>query len=258
MAKYLRPRRGSKANAVAQKILLKKGEMFMEFPNSEIGKGPGRIIMGDGATSYQNMDYGTTATNVFRPFITDPEIFIPHFSNTNPSTASWTVDAGTAAIAKMGDGSSASTVALPTIIGAVKETLCKHADSITKLNNDLDDANNILSKLGTFYTFTWLANSSSSFQAELTNRMNLPKGSYILIGVAPIISVDSFSLKLYSFKPINNTFEYVNVSTRSPYAYTFQVLEDNTEIVIVSGGSVSTTFSNIDQAGARAIRLSTW
>ena len=179
MAKYLRPRRGSKANAVAQKILLKKGEMFMEFPNSEIGKGPGRIIMGDGATSYQNMDYGTTATNVFRPFITDPEIFIPHFTNTNPSTASWTVNSGTAAIAKMGDGSAASTVTLPTIIGAVKETLCKHADSITKLNNDLGD---ISSHFATFYKpYFYL------FELGNGTTLNINRGTagydyYIIIG----------------------------------------------------------------------------
>jgi hypothetical protein len=139
MAKYLRPRRGSQANAIAQKILLKKGEMFLEFPKSEIGKGPGRLVIGDGATQYQNMNYATTATNVFRPFITDPEIFIPRFTNTEPSSSKWSVDAGTAAIAKMGNGSSTSTVTLPTIIGAIKETLCKHADSNTKLNNDLGD-----------------------------------------------------------------------------------------------------------------------
>jgi len=141
MAKYLRPRRGSQANAQGQKILLKKGEMFMEFPVSDIGKGPGRIVMGDGATSYNALNYATTATNVFRPFITDPEIYIPRFTNTTPASSGWTVNSGTAAIAKMGDGSSSSTVTLPTIVGAVKEALCKHADSITKLNNDLNNLN---------------------------------------------------------------------------------------------------------------------
>ena len=114
----------------------------------------------------------------------------------------------------------------------------------------------MLLALGSFYTFRWTASSSSSFQAALTSKMNLPKGIYILIGVAPVLSVDSFSIKLYTTKTINNTFEYVNISTRSEYAYTFQVLEDDTEVLIVSGGSMAATFTNIDQAGARAIKVS--
>lgn len=137
MAKYLRPRRGSKDSAFAQQILLKKGEMFLEFPNSEIGRGPGRLVIGDGATSYQNMNYSSTATNVFRPFITDPELFVPRFDNSTYQTSGWTVDAGTEAINAMGDGSSASTVAIPTLIGNIKNALCKHANSVIKLNNDL-------------------------------------------------------------------------------------------------------------------------
>jgi hypothetical protein len=139
MAKYLRPRRGSKDSAFAQKILLKKGEMFLEFPNSEIGRGPGRLVVGDGATSYQNMNYTSTATNVFRPFITDPELYVPRFENSTYATSGWTVDAGTEAINAMGDGSSASTVALPTFLGLVKNALCKHTNSIVKINNDLAD-----------------------------------------------------------------------------------------------------------------------
>ena len=137
MAKFLRPRRGSKDNAIAQKILLKKGELFLEFPMSDIGKGPGRLVIGDGATSYQNMNYTSTATNVFRPFITDPELFVPRFDNSTYQTSEWTVDAGTEAINAMGDGSSASTVAIPTLIGNIKNALCKHANSIIRINNDV-------------------------------------------------------------------------------------------------------------------------
>lgn len=124
------------------------------------------------------------------------------------------------------------------------------------LNNDLGYTNNILLNLGTFYTFTWTASSSSSFQAPLTNKLNLPKGVYILIGAAPMLSVDTFTLKLYTTKPVNNTFEYISITSRSLYGYTFQVLEDNTEVLIASGGSIAVTYSNLDQAGARAIRLS--
>lgn len=130
MSKYLRPHRGTKSNAYNQNILLKRGEIFLEFPNSDIGKGPGRIIIGDGDTSYQSLSYNTTATNKFRPFITDPEIFIPRFTNTDPTTIGYDY---TTAISKIGDGSSSSTTTLPAIISAIKEALCKLADAVTDL-----------------------------------------------------------------------------------------------------------------------------
>jgi len=160
MAKYLRPRRGSKANAVAQKIALKKGEMFLEFPNSEIGKGPGRLIIGDGATSYQNMNYATTATNVFRPFITDPEIYIPRFTNTNASTSDYTIDSGTEAINNIGNGSNSSTTTLPFIIGCIKEALCKHADSINRIDKDFLDR---VYPIGSIYISTSDTNPGTIF-----------------------------------------------------------------------------------------------
>ena len=189
MAKYLRPRRGSQANAIAQKILLKKGEMFLEFPESEIGKGPGRLVIGDGATQYQNMDYATTATNVFRPFITDPEIFIPRFTDTEPSSSEWSVDAGTAAIAKMGNGSSTSTVTLPTIIGAIKETLCKHADSITKLNNDLANIKTT-SYIGMIIESTTL-NSEDKVIEQYGGERWIEHSGYVLRGASSGVTANS-------------------------------------------------------------------
>ena len=137
MAKYLKPRRGSKANAYNQNIKLQEGELFMEFPNGYIGKEPGRLVIGDGASSYQSCNYATSATNVFQPFITDPSIYIPRFANTATSTGSGSVSPAMTSIEKMGNGSSTSTVTLPTIVSAVKEALVYHANSITKLNNDL-------------------------------------------------------------------------------------------------------------------------
>ena len=36
MAKYLRPRRGTKTNAIGQNILFKQGEIFLEFQGNTI------------------------------------------------------------------------------------------------------------------------------------------------------------------------------------------------------------------------------
>lgn len=57
MASYLRPRRGKKATAESQNIVLKKGEVFFESPTAGTGKGIGKIKMGDGSTAYKNLPY---------------------------------------------------------------------------------------------------------------------------------------------------------------------------------------------------------
>ena len=57
MASFLRPRRGKKATAIAQNIKLKEGEVFFECPDSGVGKGAGKIKVGDGVTPYKDLPY---------------------------------------------------------------------------------------------------------------------------------------------------------------------------------------------------------
>ena len=57
MANYLKPRRGKKATAISQNLLLKKGEIFFEYPDTGTGTGAGKIKMGDGTTTYNNLPY---------------------------------------------------------------------------------------------------------------------------------------------------------------------------------------------------------
>ena len=57
MASYLRPRRGKKSTAISQNIVLKRGEIFMEVPDTGVGTGIGRIKLGDGTTAYQSLPY---------------------------------------------------------------------------------------------------------------------------------------------------------------------------------------------------------
>ena len=127
MAKYLRPRRGTRTNAVGQNILLKRGEIFLEFPGNSIGNTAGKLIVGDGATSYQNID----------SFIEDPSLYCPRFNNSTYQTSNYTFNTGTAAIDNMGDGSSTSNISLPNIIGYIKEALCKQNDSNNYMNTEL-------------------------------------------------------------------------------------------------------------------------
>ena len=136
MAKYLKPRRGTAANAVAQSIILKSGELFLEIPTgTTMGKTPGRIVIGDGVTSYNNINYASTVTTTFKPFITDPSLYTPIFNNSTYASSNWVVRDGNTAIDKIGNGN--GTVNLPSIVSAVKETLCKHNDSINALNSNI-------------------------------------------------------------------------------------------------------------------------
>ena len=57
MGAILRPRRGTKAVADSKNFVLAKGEIFFEVPSGGVGKGLGRIKMGDGSTAYKNLPY---------------------------------------------------------------------------------------------------------------------------------------------------------------------------------------------------------
>ena len=111
MAKYLRPRRGTKTNAVGQNILLKRGEIFLEFQGDTIGNSRGKLIVGDGATSYSNIN----------SFIEDTSLYIPKYTEYSSLSS-------TEAINMIGDGSSTATATLPSIVAATKQALKKIAD----------------------------------------------------------------------------------------------------------------------------------
>lgn len=64
MISVLRPRRGKKATAETQNIVLKRGEVFFESPDTGVGTGTGRIKIGDGTTPYKNLPYFIDITNL--------------------------------------------------------------------------------------------------------------------------------------------------------------------------------------------------
>lgn len=138
MAKYLKPLRGKFSSATQQDILLRKGEMFLCLLNNDnMGQGPGAIYLGDGISAFNGYNHnGSTVPNTAQPFLVHPAKYNPIFANTNPSTASWTIDDGSTEINNIGKGK--AEVDLPTIIGNIKGALCKHANSVTRLANDAD------------------------------------------------------------------------------------------------------------------------
>lgn len=57
MAASLRPRRGRRSTAISKGIVLKRGEIFFEVPDTGVGSGVGNIVMGDGITPYGDLPY---------------------------------------------------------------------------------------------------------------------------------------------------------------------------------------------------------
>lgn len=55
--KIFRPRRGMKATAVRKGIILKKGELFFEVPDSGVGTGRSKVKLGDGVKTYDELPY---------------------------------------------------------------------------------------------------------------------------------------------------------------------------------------------------------
>lgn len=122
MAAYLRPRRGKKATAESQNIILKKGEVFFEAPDAGVGKGTGKIKVGDGTTAYTDLPYflqQTAATDVANSTISFTE---------NSSTTISTLLSVIATGAK-----------LNVIIGAINKLLNLYNTSITNLQTSFQN-----------------------------------------------------------------------------------------------------------------------
>lgn len=69
MAAYLKPRRGKKNTAIDQDIILKRGEIFFEVPNTGVGSGQGNLKMGDGVTTYKNLPYYININDIMKDLI---------------------------------------------------------------------------------------------------------------------------------------------------------------------------------------------
>lgn len=144
MGKFLRPRRGHETESIDENILLKEGEIFLEYPDDGgVGKSPGRIIIGSGSDRYNQKENASTESNVFKPFITDPQIYTPVYRDSNPSEEYRYDDGDRGAITL--SNIIMGRLKLPVIIGMMKEVLCRHTDN---LRYDNDRLNALEEKIG--------------------------------------------------------------------------------------------------------------
>ena len=57
---YIRPRRGTETTmheTAKAAMVLKEGELFFEFPDDGVGKGPAKVKIGDGTSAYAALPY---------------------------------------------------------------------------------------------------------------------------------------------------------------------------------------------------------
>lgn len=179
MSKYLKPCRGSYNSAVEQSLILKKGELFFEFPHGSTGKEPAKIMIGDGVSGYgmsgvNPNDTSGASTNSFAPALIHPVLYSPEFTDSNYATASWNINSGTAAISNIKPYSKDSHMGnLPKIIGNVKQALCNHADSIMKLYEMIENVASSTIDLKTIYPVGSLyLTTSDSASANPNNFIN--------------------------------------------------------------------------------------
>ena len=139
MGKFLRPRRGNIDQALDENITLFKGEIFLEYPEATgVGKSPGRIIIGTGDDTYRQKKNVTRNPDDYQPFITDPSLYIPIYSDSSPSQDYHYEDndRGTTILSYIIE----HTTKLPVMLGLIKQVLCRHTDN---LKNDNDRLNSI-------------------------------------------------------------------------------------------------------------------
>ena len=151
MASYLRPRRGKKATAISQNIILKKGEVFFEVPDGGVGTGAGKIKMGDGTTAYGNLPY------FYEPAVVDVStapITFTESSETNNTNLLNAITTG----AQTG-----------TLFGNIKKLLRNLDTSVTSLNNDLDSY--LFSQKGIIILANEIAQQCEEIHEELSKEM---------------------------------------------------------------------------------------
>ena len=126
MSKILKLRRGtvSTMSGAKKNTVLAAGEIFAECPSTGIGTGAGKLKMGDGVTTYENLPYFLEAANL------------------NTSAVNVTSNSQTTVANALNDVSTGNT--LPTMIGALKRAVSLIDSTITTQFDENDSTHNTL------------------------------------------------------------------------------------------------------------------
>jgi len=129
-----------------------------------------------------------------------------------------------------------------------------HAD-VVQMQNDISQLNSSLDVIGTYYSMGWTATSSNAGGVQLTERKNLPMGTYIAIGSAPVPSVKDFPISLACSGSNSTIPSYNGIRDRSVIAFIVHINDDNADVWLKSESANSCTYSNINQSSIRFMRI---
>ena len=145
---------------------------------------------------------------------------------------------------------------LDTRVGTAEGDIDTLRGDMTQAQSDISELNSSLNVIGNYYTMRWTATSSNASDTQLTNKTNLPRGTYIAIGSAPVPSVKDFPISL-ACSGSNNTVPYFNgIRDRSIIAFIVQINDNTADVWLKTASSNSCTYTNIDQSAIRFIRIS--
>lgn len=113
-----------------------------------------------------------------------------------------------------------------------------------------------ISKLGAFYTASWIATSSSASNVQLTSTLDmLPKGIYLITGCVPVTSNPNNIVALSGTNINVRTQTYYSSASYTHICEIAEVTGTPMSLFLVTQGSAQTTYSGIERGYLRASRL---
>lgn len=110
----------------------------------------------------------------------------------------------------------------------------------------ITNVNNKLHAIGTVYTASWTATSSSAANTQLTGSISLPAGTYIVVLVSPVLSAQC----AIGFAGITAVFGQNGDSKTSILTVT-----TTTTVLARSGQSASVNFTYTERGFLKAVRI---
>lgn len=130
-SKAFLPRRGRKSTMVSKNPILRKGEFFIEVPESGVGTGPIKIKVGDGIHEYADLPYAIDLEDAI-----SSEHLAETLSGTQVTFAEVNIPSGDGTVNERMLGLLVNGKTLGEVVSIVKTLLGNIDTSVTELNND--------------------------------------------------------------------------------------------------------------------------
>ena len=146
-----------------------------------------------------------------------------------------------------------------TLTGVVNGVTPPVGDNTTKLATT-EYVRNEISPIGMTYFGEWIANSSSTTNVELTQKIeNVPIGKYLVLVKMPVINIATCLVNV-AIAGVNviggSSMPILNMAGQTAGSFAIEVTNSTNAIVVISGSSTSVTFSNFARGGLTLVRIS--